>query len=248
MLTEEAHHLFVGETGIGRVIQRTAELMKQAPAQDVGALGGIPLDLIQRYINEWYSASLDLFGSEDSSNAASYFATGLKGRYNETSASKYPDHIALEGVYEIDVPAAAGRLTTEQIPLRRAMNLVLRDAYAEDCARAMNKWNGFLAEAGHPDRLALPSQRFNREVGVYAGLPFDPAGNLLSGDEFERRRGELLPQDSDRAWVESLMIPTCEPGRMAGWIAPPARGIDGKPIDFQYVHRAGPGSDNAGGR
>src|SRR5436190_6558114 len=59
MLTEEAHHLFVGETGVGRVVERTARLMRDAPEDDVRAVGGIPLDIIQRYINEWYSASLD---------------------------------------------------------------------------------------------------------------------------------------------------------------------------------------------
>src|SRR3990172_6076020 len=112
----------------------------------------------------------------------------------------------------------------------------------------MAKWNKILADAGPPDRLALPSQRFNRDVGVYAGLPFDPAGDLLTVEEFERRRGELLPGDSDRAYVESLMIPTCEPGRMAGWIAPPARGIDGNPLDFPYVHRAAAGTDTGGAR
>ena len=57
MLTEEAHHLFVGETGVQRIVQRTAELMKEAPGEDVREVGGIPLDIIQRYINEWYSSS-----------------------------------------------------------------------------------------------------------------------------------------------------------------------------------------------
>jgi benzoyl-CoA 2,3-dioxygenase component B len=26
-----------------------------------------------------------------------------------------------------------------------------------------------------------------------------------------------------------------EPGKMANWIAPPKRGIKGKPIDYEYV-------------
>src|SRR5207248_3507429 len=81
MLTEEAHHLFVGETGVGRVVRRTAQLMKQNPNEDVRRSGGIPFRIIQRYINYWYSYSLDLFGGEISSNAAVFFAAGLKGRY-----------------------------------------------------------------------------------------------------------------------------------------------------------------------
>ena len=32
--------------------------------------------------------------------------------------------------------------------------------------------------------------------------------------------------------------PVLEPGQMANWVASPARGINGKPIDFEYVRRA----------
>ena len=34
MLTEEAHHMFVGETGISRTAQRTCEAMKEAGIED----------------------------------------------------------------------------------------------------------------------------------------------------------------------------------------------------------------------
>ena len=49
MLTEEAHHLFVGETGVERVVQRTAELMAQGT--DPRTVGAIPFEILQRYIN-----------------------------------------------------------------------------------------------------------------------------------------------------------------------------------------------------
>jgi len=228
MLTEEAHHLFVGETGVGRVVERTAQLMKEAPEGDVTRLGGIPLDVIQRYINEWYSASLDLFGGEDSSNAATYFAAGLKGRFNESESKKWTDHVALEGAYAIDVPTPSG-LRREEIPLRRAMNLVLRDSYVEDCERALARWNKSLEEAGHTERLRLPSQRFNRLVGIYANMPFDTEGNLCENPR------KALPTEADYTYVRSLMKPVYEPGAFASWIAPPRRGIDGKPLDFEYV-------------
>src|SRR5215217_5920515 len=81
MLTEEAHHMFVGDTGLGRVVRRTAQLLMKHG--DVRELGGIPLDIIQKYINFWFSYSLDLFGGEISSNSADFFAAGLKGRYKE---------------------------------------------------------------------------------------------------------------------------------------------------------------------
>src|SRR5438876_1287415 len=99
MLTEEAHHMFVGETGVDRVVQRTAELMKSAPGGDVGKAGGVPLDMIQRYINLWFSLSLDLFGSEISTNAANFYTLGLKGRFEETK--KTDDHLLKEAAYRI---------------------------------------------------------------------------------------------------------------------------------------------------
>ena len=124
MLTEEAHHMFVGETGVQRVVQRTADLMKQSGRADIHALGGIELAVIQKYINLWYSESLDLFGAEDSSNAATYFATGIKGRYREHTANVYREHRALEGEYELRLPGGARRADSaaprdERGPARR---------------------------------------------------------------------------------------------------------------------------------
>ncbi len=235
MLTEEAHHLFVGETGIGRVVKRTAELMKQAKNEDVRKLGGIPLDIIQKYINEWFSASLDLFGGEDSSNAAAFFGAGLKGRYREGDPTRYTDHVALDGVYTLDVPTAEGKLQTQEIPLRRAMNALLHDAYIEDCQRAVNRWNESLEEMELSERLRLPSPRFNRNMGIYAEHCFDPMGNMLNKEEFEAGKYEWFPSAEDYAYVRSLMKPVYESGKMANWIAPPARGINTKPIDFEYV-------------
>ena len=235
MLTEEAHHMFVGETGIGRVVERTAELMRQDPNEDARAQGGIPLDIIQKYMNEWYSASLDLFGGEDSSNAANYFAAGLKARYRESAPGLYSDHVALEGAYRVEVPDVTRQLRPVDIPLRRAMNLVLRDAYVADCERALARWNRTLKKAGLEARLALPSQRFNREMGVYAGQRFSPSGAPLSETEWQARRDEFLPTGADYAYVNSLMVPVYERGQIANWIAPPARGINGQPFDFEYV-------------
>ena len=107
MLTEEAHHMFVGETGVARIIERACQLMKEGGfSGDVRKLGGIDLPTIQRFINLWFSLSLDLHGNEISTNAASYFANGLKGRAQE---DKWDDHLVTEQFYHLDVPAAAGR-------------------------------------------------------------------------------------------------------------------------------------------
>ncbi len=231
MLTEEAHHMFVGETGIDRVVTRTCELIKQAPGEDVRALGGIDLPTLQKYINLWYSLSADLFGGEISSNAADFFAAGVKGRYKE---GQFQDHLALEGSYPIPV-FEGGRLVEKQAPLRNAMNEVLRDCYVEDCQRAVDKWNRILERAGIADRLRLPSRRCHRQQGIYAGLHFDVDGSLMSAAEWEKRKDAWLPSAADAAYIGSLMQPVPERGKMAGWIAPPARGINGQPLDYEYV-------------
>jgi benzoyl-CoA 2,3-dioxygenase component B len=231
MLTEEAHHMFVGETGIRRIVQRTSELMRQAPGGDVRKAGGIDLATLQKYVNLWYSLSLDLFGGEISSNAAEYFANGLKGRANER---KLVDHVALEGSYDMQVPEGA-RLVHQAVPLRNAMNEVLRDAYVDDNQRGVDVWNRTLTEAGIEGRLSLPFRGFNRRIGLYANLHCTPEGELLSIAEWERRRDEWLPSESDRAFVRSLMQPVHQPGKMAGWIAPPSKGINNQPLEFEYV-------------
>jgi benzoyl-CoA 2,3-dioxygenase component B len=238
MLTEEAHHMFVGESGVERVVERTAELMRADPNGDVRAQGGIPLDVVQKHLNLWFALSLDLFGGEISSNAASFFAAGLKGRYKEAG---YDDHLALDQFYRMTVPKD-GALTEEDVPLRTAMNEVLRDAYVEDCQRGVDRWNKKLADAGLSDRLSLPSKRFYRHIGLYADMPFDPSGRIV-GDgsrreanaEWQRRCGEWLPSPADRAYVRSLQKAVREPGQIANWIARPARGIKGLPFEYEYV-------------
>ncbi len=231
MLTEEAHHMFVGETGVERVVQRTVELMQQAPEGDVTKLGGVPLSLIQKHLNLWFSLSLDLFGGEISSNAASYFAAGLKGRANE---DKYEDHKALGTTYRMAVPKD-GAVAEEDVPLRNAMNEVLRDQYVADCQRGVDRWNKHLEKAGMSERLVLPAKQFHRHIGLYAGMPFDPQGRLLTREEWDRRQGEWIPNAQDRAYVQSLQGCVKEPGQIANWLARPARGIKGLPFEYEYV-------------
>jgi benzoyl-CoA 2,3-dioxygenase component B len=234
MITEEAHHMFVGETGVDRVVRRAAELAKADPNGDARAQGGIDLATIQKYLNYWYTLSLDLFGGEVSTNAADFFASGLKGRYREAD---HADHKALDGVYSLET-LEAGRLVRQDVPLRNAMNEVLRDEYVKDCERAVNKWNRTLEASGLAFRLRLPSRRFHRHIGPCANGRFDPDGRPLTEADWEARQGDWLPTDADRAYVQRLMQPVSEPGRMAPWIAPPARGINGQPVDFEYVRRA----------
>jgi benzoyl-CoA 2,3-dioxygenase component B len=229
MLTEEAHHMFVGETGIMRVVQRTCELMKEN--EDVRKVGGIDFATIQKYLNLWFSLSLDLFGGEVSSNAADYFASGIKGRYREDS---HQDHVALSDVYRLPV-MENGKIVEKEVPLRNAMNEVLRDSYVADCQRGVDRWNKTLRENGLELQLNLPDRKFHRNIGEYVEIPIDPQGKIISREEWDRLRDTFLPTDEDRAYVQSLMKPVIEPGKIANWIAPPPRGINGQAFDFEYV-------------
>jgi benzoyl-CoA 2,3-dioxygenase component B len=103
MLTEEAYHMQTGENGVGRILHRAAEYLRDG--KDAKAEGAIPFDLVQKYINFWASASMDLFGGEDSTNAAESFAMGLKGRYREGDGI-YKDPKALNVDYQMEVPRA----------------------------------------------------------------------------------------------------------------------------------------------
>ena len=230
MLTEEAHHMFVGETGIGRIVKRTLEVMKELGSDDpesVRRQGAIDLPTIQRYMNFWFTSSLDLFGSEVSSNAATSFANGVKGRPDE---GQYQDHLCKEAVYELETPQ--GR---ESVSLRNAMNEVLRNAYIKDCEIGVKRWNMQISRAGFDFQLKLPSPRFRRAIGAWANSPTDPQGKVISPEEFGSRMSGWIPSESDRAFVTSLMQRVVEPGKMAGWIAPPDRGINNLPVDYEYV-------------
>ncbi len=233
MLTEEAHHMFVGETGVGRIIDRTGALMKEAGfAEDVRALGGIDLPTIQKYINLWFSLSLDLHGNEISTNAASYFANGLKGRAEE---EKWTEHRVVDAIYKLET-VKDGEAHVLEIPMRNAMNEVLRDWYVGDCQAGVDRWNKILERHGLSDRLRLPDRKFNRGIGQFAGLHFDPNGRFLSKDEWTRSKHEWLPVPADRQFLLSIMnAPIYETGVFANYIAPPARGVKGRPVNFQYI-------------
>jgi benzoyl-CoA 2,3-epoxidase subunit B len=236
MLTEEAHHMFVGETGLGRVVKRTLEVMKETGSDDPEAVrrrGAIDLPLLQRYLNFWFSSSLDLFGSEVSSNAASTFATGIKGRPDE--ATQYQDHLCTEASFDVEQPDGRGGVTKQTVGLRNAMNEVLRNAYIRDCEIGVKRWNLQIQRAGRDFRLALPSSRFRRGIGAWAGVPTDLAGNPIGAEDFARRLPGWIPGDADKAHVRGLMQRVTEPGKMAAWIAPPERGVNNLPVDYEYV-------------
>jgi benzoyl-CoA 2,3-dioxygenase component B len=238
MLTEEAHHMFVGETGVGRVIQRTCEAMKEAGIDDpydiarVRALGVVDLPTIQKKLNLHYTLSLDLFGSEVSTNAANAFNSGIKGRYQETKIGD--DHQLKDDTYPI-VQLVDGKVVKTDVSALSAINMRLRDDYIRDASGGLKRWNITIEKYGIPFEVKLPHEGFHRQIGTFARGAITPEGQVISADEWSARKDEWLPSAADGDYIASLMRPVWEPGKFAGWIAPPKVGIDNKPGDFEYV-------------
>jgi benzoyl-CoA 2,3-epoxidase subunit B len=238
MLTEEAHHMFVGETGIGRTVQRTCEAMVAVGLDDptdigkVRALGVIDLPTIQKKLNLHYSLSLDLFGSEVSTNAANAFNAGVKGRFRETSIQD--DHRLTDATYPV-LKLVDGAIKLVDEPALTALNMRLRDDYTRDCAKGVERFNKIIEKTGVTFRLALPHVAFHRQIGEFRNVQATPAGEVLDGAAWTKRRDEFLPSQDDGDFIAALMESVSEPGQFAGWIAPPKVGIDNRPGDFEYV-------------
>jgi benzoyl-CoA 2,3-dioxygenase component B len=235
MLTEEAHHLFVGESGVARTVQRTCEVMRDHQVADpaqVRASGAIDLETIQRFLNFHYAVTLDLYGSELSSNAANYYTTGLKGRFEETRLQD--DHQLSNDFYPVQEVEGDG-IVTRMAPALTALNTRLRDDYIREIQAGLDRWNRIPAQFGIPFRFTLPHVGFQRRIGKFAAHHITPAGEVTTESAWNSRKFEWIPSPEDNAFIESLMGRVIEPGKFAGWIAPPVRGIKGKPIDFEYV-------------
>ncbi|MEP6874981.1 MAG: benzoyl-CoA 2,3-epoxidase subunit BoxB, partial [Burkholderiales bacterium] len=235
MLTEEAHHMFVGESGVSRVIQRTCAVMKETGIEDpaeLRKLGVIDLPTLQRYLNFHYSVTIDLFGADQSSNAAIFYSSGLKGRYEETKRTD--DHLLKGDGYKI-LEVKDGMLVEKEVPMLNALNEVLRDDFIKDSAGGVMRWNKVIEKAGLAFRLTLPHKAFNRHIGTFAGIRVSPDGRAISEAEWAANVGQWLATEEDRAYVASLMGRVVETGKYANWIAPPAIGINKQPVDFEYI-------------
>jgi benzoyl-CoA 2,3-dioxygenase component B len=238
MLTEEAHHMYVGETGVTRTIQRTCEAMQAAGITDpydierIRALGVIDLPTLQKKANLHFSLTLDLFGNEISTNAANAFNAGLKGRYQEDRLTD--DHQLTNATYPV-LRMREGAIVNEEVPALSALNMRLRDDYVADAAVGINRWNRVFGQTGIDFRITLPHVAFNRHIGEFAAAHTDTEGRVLTRDAWEQRKTTMLPSADDNAFIASLMRPERERGAFASWIAPPRYGIDNRPGDFEYV-------------
>ncbi len=238
MLTEEAHHMFVGETGVQRIIQRTCEAMREAGIDDpyrhrTGARAGgdRPAD----HPAESQSAFLADAGSVrlgDQHQRGQCVQCGFEGPLSRGQAGRRP-------------PIAGRHLS---------------GAAAEGwCDRARGRAGAVVAEHAAARRFRRRYRGGDRSLEPGAGtcghrIPYPTAacrvqppdrrvrcgacgyrGTLLATDAWAARADSMLPTAEDYRFVSSLMKPVQERGAYAGWIAPPRTGIDNKPGDFEYV-------------
>lgn len=230
--------MFVGESGVARVIQRTCEVMAQEKTDDparLRQLGVIDLPTIQRYINFHSSVTIDLFGADVSSNAATFYTTGLKGRYEE--AKQNDDHLLKDEGYKV-LEIVDGQLREREAPSLNALNERLRDDFMKDSQAGLERWNRIPQKHGIDFRFRLPHKAFHRQIGPLAGCKISPDGQVIGEAEWNAHVATWLPTAEDRAFVASLMHQVIEPGKFANWIAPPPVGINKQPINFEYVRFA----------
>jgi benzoyl-CoA 2,3-dioxygenase component B len=230
--------LFVGRTGVERVVQRACEVMKEHGITDptdkeaVRKHGAIDLATIQKKINFHYSVTLDLFGAEISTNAANSFNAGLKGRFRELNIDD--DHQLENDTYPV-AQVVDGKIQVVDSPALNSINARLCDDYIDDCEKVMKRWNRVLQTHELDYSLKLPNRSFHRAVGEFSEVCSTAGGELVAESEWNERRDEWLPSDADLEYILSLMKLETEPGKYASWISAPRAGINGQSGDFEYV-------------
>ena len=238
MLTEEGHHMFVGRTGIERIVRRTCEVIKEKnldpdDIEGTRAEGIIDLPTMQKKINFHVGVTEDLFGAEISTNAANAFNAGLKGRFREATIDD--DHQLTNSTYPV-LKYVDGEFKTVEEPALTALNARLCDDYLNDCAQVLNTWNRAIKSYGIEFEFTLPHRAFLRRIGEFGELHVSPAGEVMSEADWNKHKDEWLPSDNDLGYLLSLMEEkTPAPGEYANWIAAPRAGINGQPVGYEYV-------------
>jgi benzoyl-CoA 2,3-dioxygenase component B len=160
MLQEEFYHLLTGHTGLSRVLKA----------------GKVPVELIQKHINKWFSVALDLFGVDASSSAYWFYVWGLKGRYDEGKTG---------------VPADRDRL-----------NELARQHYEKEVIGLMEALNKLIPE--NQSKLKLPDLKFHRSIGEFAGKTYSIHGELLSSEAYAKHLEHVLPNEADKAALAQI--------------------------------------------
>jgi benzoyl-CoA 2,3-dioxygenase component B len=133
--------------------------------------GVIPCAFLQKYVNKWVSTGLDLFGTDDSTSAQWAYVFGVKGRYDERESSEEADRLHL--------------------------NEASREFYFQELRDEMRRISTARME-GEPE-LFIPSDRFNRGIGKFAGKRYTLDGEMFEGNDsdWQAYLGEVLPSDED---------------------------------------------------
>ncbi len=142
--------------------------------------GVIPCSLIQKYINKWVSTGLDLFGTDDSSSAQWAYVYGIKGRYDEREAGTEAD--------------------------REHLNEASRDLYFQELREEMRRISKARKE-GEPE-LYIPSDKFKRGIGKYAGKNYTVEGESFDGseEEYQAYLDSVLPTDEDEETLVNVYM------------------------------------------
>ena len=134
-------------------------------------LGVIDLPTMQKKANLHFSLSLDLFGSEVSTNAANYYNSGVKGRFQETRIDD--DHLLTTASYPVS-KLIDGQIRMVDEPALTAINMRLRDDYVTDCAKGVERWNKVIEKTGIGFRFKLPHVAFHRHIGEFQNVKASP--------------------------------------------------------------------------
>ncbi|MGB1461037.1 MAG: Phenylacetic acid catabolic protein [Candidatus Thalassarchaeaceae archaeon] len=142
--------------------------------------GVIPCSLIQKYINKWVSTGLDLFGTDDSSSAQWAYVYGIKGRYDEREAGIEAD--------------------------REHLNEASRELYFQELREEMGRISKARKE-GEPE-LYIPSDKFKRGIGKYAGKNYTVEGESFDGseEEYQKYLDSVLPTDEDEETLVNVYM------------------------------------------
>jgi len=151
--------------------------------------GKIPLPIVQKYLNKWIPMAIDLFGTDHSSTAHWTYVWGLKGRYDEAPGKEPAD--------------------------KERLNEAARALYLHEISGLLEALNKEIP-AGQP-HLYVPSEKFRREIGEFAGEPYSVHGELLSPEAHEKHLEEVLPGPVDEALLRDLL-------KEKNWIVPVERG------------------------
>ncbi len=232
MLLEEPLHLSIGTHGLERVIRRAANLMWIHDTENIFPFGGIPLPVVQKYLNFWAPRVFDLFGNDESSRAREQFLSGIRARPYEPYAV---DSDATHKTLTVDrrLGDSLTQIAAAEIDV---LNAAMRRQFIREVEKPVQRWNEFLRAAGIDMQLRLPHERFNRHVGPCKELAFDPEGNPITRELMDANAANWFPTAEDRRQVQALMQQVLSPDRYAAWLDPPSLGIGNKPVEgFHYV-------------